>query len=190
MCISGDGAELSRWAFAPSPRYGGYRELEAVNTPDLPPGERFLPTFLEVADALDRGSSINLRRSVGAPDTDPSRASSRRPGCTRNRPACGWCLVSLSRPALLGGTPVRTTPFQSRPLIDERDVEAVAQTVRDGVLSRFVGSPLPGTRELLLRTSAQLALLDASFSFVGGPNVRQFSKRIGPLHMRCHMPSR
>src|SRR5690349_5639149 len=63
-------------------------------------------------------------------------------------------------PALLGGSPVRTRPFSSKPFIDEREVDAVAQTVRDGLLSRFVGSPMPGTRDQLRRTSAELLGLD------------------------------
>ncbi len=60
------------------------------------------------------------------------------------------------RLALLGGTPVRTAPFSSRPYYDEREVEAVAGSVREGLLSRFVGSPIPGTREQLRQTSAEL----------------------------------
>ena len=88
----------------------------------------------------------------------------------------------VDRPALLGGPPVRTRPFSSRPYLDEAEVEAVAQTVRDGVLSRFVGSPLPGTREQLRRTSAELLELDEPFSFLGGPNVRRFEAAWATAH--------
>jgi perosamine synthetase len=85
-------------------------------------------------------------------------------------------------PALLGGPPVRTRPFSSRPYLDEREVEAVAATVRDGVLSRFVGSPVPGARDELRRTSEELLALDAPFSFLGGPNVRRFEAAWAEAH--------
>ncbi len=84
--------------------------------------------------------------------------------------------------ALLGGTAVRNKPFSSRPHIDEREVEAVAQTVRDGLFSRFVGSALPGTREGLRQTSEELEKLDAPASFFGGPNVRKFEAAWARAH--------
>src|SRR5690242_5137636 len=84
--------------------------------------------------------------------------------------------------ALLGGTPARSKPFSSRPHIDEREVEAVAQTVRDGLFSRFVGSPIAGTREGLRMTSDELEKLDAPFSFFGGPNVRKFEAAWARAH--------
>ncbi len=84
--------------------------------------------------------------------------------------------------ALLGGTPVRTKAFSSRPHVDEREVEAVAQTVRDGLFSRFVGSPIPGTREGLRQTSEELEKLEAPVSFFGGPNVRKFEAAWARAH--------
>jgi perosamine synthetase len=89
---------------------------------------------------------------------------------------------SPNLPALLGGSPIRTTPFSSRPYLDEREVEAVAQTVRDGVLSRFVGSPTAGARDQLRRTSSELRGLDEPFSFLGGPNVRRFEAAWAEAH--------
>jgi perosamine synthetase len=89
---------------------------------------------------------------------------------------------STSRLALLGGSPVRARPFSSRPYLDEREVDAVAQTIRDGVLSRFVGSPVPGARDQLRQTSAELAELDEPFSFLGGPNVRKFEAAWAAQH--------
>jgi perosamine synthetase len=86
------------------------------------------------------------------------------------------------RPALLGGPPVRTKPFSSRPYLDEREVEAVTRTVRDALLSRFVGSPVPGTREQLRQTSAELEELDEPYSFLGGPNVRRFEAAWAAAH--------
>lgn len=52
--------------------------------------------------------------------------------------------------AVFGGTPVRTMPYPSWPVFDERDEEAVVQTVRTG---RWGGSPFPGpnTAEFALR---------------------------------------
>lgn len=90
--------------------------------------------------------------------------------------------MSPDLPALLGGTPVRTRPFASRPYLDGREVEAVAQTVRDGVLSRFVGSPVPGTREQLRLSSADAEHLTESHSFIGGPNVRRFEAAWAAAH--------
>jgi len=90
--------------------------------------------------------------------------------------------MSADRPALLGGTPVRTRPFASRPYLDEREVEAVAQTVRDGLLSRFVGSPIPGAREQLGLPSADARTLTESHSFLGGPNVRRFEAAWAEAH--------
>ena len=43
--------------------------------------------------------------------------------------------------AVLGGTPVRTEPYPKWPVFDDRDVEAVARTVRSG---RWGGVPFPG----------------------------------------------
>ena len=43
--------------------------------------------------------------------------------------------------AILGGTPVRTEPYPKWPVFDDRDVEAVARTVRSG---RWGGVPFPG----------------------------------------------
>lgn len=89
---------------------------------------------------------------------------------------------TASTPALLGGIPVRTRPFSSRPYLDEQEVEAVVRTIREGVLSRFVGSLLPGTREELQRTSAELLDLDEPASFLGGPNVRRFEAAWAAAH--------
>jgi len=43
--------------------------------------------------------------------------------------------------AILGGTPVRREPYPKWPVFDDRDVEAVARTVRSG---RWGGVPFPG----------------------------------------------
>jgi dTDP-4-amino-4,6-dideoxygalactose transaminase len=86
------------------------------------------------------------------------------------------------RLALLGGHPVRTTPFSSKPYIDRREVDAVTEALERGLLSRFVGSPLADTREQLRQTSEELVHLDEPFSFVGGPNVRRFEAAWASAH--------
>lgn len=85
-------------------------------------------------------------------------------------------------PALLGGEPVRMRPFASRPLVDDREIEAVVRSLRDGLFSRFVGSPVPGTADLLRKTSRELVAHDEDFSFVGGPNVRRFEADWAAAH--------
>lgn len=47
----------------------------------------------------------------------------------------------MSQLAILGGNPVRTEPYPSWPVFDERDVEAVVAVVRSG---RWGGFPYPG----------------------------------------------
>ncbi|MEM6885658.1 MAG: DegT/DnrJ/EryC1/StrS family aminotransferase [Verrucomicrobiota bacterium] len=84
--------------------------------------------------------------------------------------------------AILGGSPVRTKPFFSRPCVDETDKAAVMQTMKDDCYSRFVGSNLPGTREHLESSSASLAELDAPYTFFGGQQVRNFERDWAKLH--------
>lgn len=88
----------------------------------------------------------------------------------------------MSELALLGGVPVRTAPFRSLPCVDEAEINAVTAAMREGLFSRFVGSNLPGTRELLKRPSAELVGDLGAFSFLGGPNVRRFEADWASLH--------
>lgn len=84
--------------------------------------------------------------------------------------------------ALLGGRPVRTGHFSSKPMVGEEEKLAVLQTFEDGVYSRFVGSNMPGTREALRQTSEELINLHVSHSFLGGMNVRKFEADWAKLH--------
>ena len=84
--------------------------------------------------------------------------------------------------ALFGGTPVRVDQFSSEPFVDEREIEAVSQTIKEGLFSRFVGSNIPGTRDALRLTSKQLRNLNQTHSFLGGPNVRKFEADWAKLH--------
>lgn len=56
----------------------------------------------------------------------------------------------MSKLALIGGDPVRTTPYPAWPVFDERDVEAVTAVIKSG---NWGGFPYPGptTREFLDR---------------------------------------
>lgn len=56
----------------------------------------------------------------------------------------------MSTLAILGGEPIRKTPYPQWPVFDERDVEAITQVVRSG---RWGGYPYPGpqTAELARR---------------------------------------
>src|SRR6185369_15255879 len=89
---------------------------------------------------------------------------------------------SVKALALFGGTPVRQRPFASRPMVDEQEIDAVVQSMREGLFSRFVGSPMPGTRERLTMASADLVELPEAFSFLGGPNVRRFEASWAAAH--------
>lgn len=60
----------------------------------------------------------------------------------------------ISPLALLGGSPLRTTPFPAYRVIGPDDEEAVAEVIKSGVLSRFLGAWHP--------------------DFLGGPQVRAF----------------
>ena len=84
--------------------------------------------------------------------------------------------------ALLGGKPVRTKPFSSRPCVDEKEIDAVVKSIREGFFSRFVGSNIPGTRDLLRQTSDKLLGLNQPHSFLGGPNVRRFEADWAEFH--------
>tara|TARA_Y100000768_G_scaffold521_1_gene388 strand:+ start:23385 stop:24809 length:1425 start_codon:yes stop_codon:yes gene_type:complete len=79
--------------------------------------------------------------------------------------------------ALLGGRPVRTKEFRSKPFIDKKEINLVKKLMRDGTFSRFVGSPLPGTRESLTTKSTDLELGDSSSSFLGGKYVKTFESK-------------
>ena len=45
--------------------------------------------------------------------------------------------------AIFGGSPVRTKPFPSYQTLDEREEEAVAEVIRDGVISDYIGAKGP-----------------------------------------------
>ena len=88
-----------------------------------------------------------------------------------------------SKLALLGGSPVRQKEFRSRPYIGREEIDIVTRLMKKGNFSKFVGSPVEGTRKLLRKKSRQLDFGGDGFSFLGGRYVRKFeavwSKLIG-----------
>lgn len=84
--------------------------------------------------------------------------------------------------AIDGGKPVRTTEFRSRPYITEETIDRVAALLREGRLTRFIGSPVPGTNEIIGLKSSQAEDLGNVFSFLGGPSVRKLESKWSELH--------
>ena len=68
----------------------------------------------------------------------------------------------MSQLALAGGTPLRTTPFPSHPIIGDEEKRAVMEVLDSGKLSGFLAVPGEG--------------------FLGGPRVRAFEERFAAYH--------
>ena len=84
--------------------------------------------------------------------------------------------------ALLGGKPVRDKPFKSQPYVTEKVIERVSSLLREKRLTRFIGSPLEGTRSIIgLRSTEAEGLTDA-FSVLGGPSVRKLESDWSKRH--------
>ena len=81
-----------------------------------------------------------------------------------------------------GGKPVRTKEFRSRPFITEEMIDEVEFLMREGRLTRFIGSPVPGTNEIIGLKSSQVEKLDNSVSFLGGASVRKFESKWSKFH--------
>ncbi len=84
--------------------------------------------------------------------------------------------------AIDGGKPVRTREFRSRPYITEEMIDRVGALLREGRLTRFIGSPAPGTNEIIGLKSFQVEDLGNGFSFLGGPSVRKLESKWSKLH--------
>ncbi|MBU4288997.1 MAG: DegT/DnrJ/EryC1/StrS family aminotransferase [Proteobacteria bacterium] len=84
--------------------------------------------------------------------------------------------------AIDGGNPVRTTEFRSRPFITEEMIENVSSLMRKGRLTRFIGSPVPGTNEIIGLKSFQVEKINDSVSFLGGPSVRKLESKWSKYH--------
>jgi len=76
--------------------------------------------------------------------------------------------------ALLGGKPVRTAAFSSNPMVDSEEIELVVHLMEAGIFSKFVGSPIPGTFDILSKKSRDLPIGDIGSNILGGEYVRKF----------------
>lgn len=75
--------------------------------------------------------------------------------------------------AYKGGKPVRTKEFRSKPYVTPEMRAALAAVIEDGRFSKFIGSPISGTKENLRKKSQDVATLTDLVSFLGGPSVRK-----------------
>lgn len=81
--------------------------------------------------------------------------------------------------ALLGGEPIRTKEFRSKPHITEAEINLVTQLMKEGRFSKFVGSPVESNiKELLRKKSVELNWEGSAFSFLGGEYVRKFESEV------------
>jgi len=86
------------------------------------------------------------------------------------------------RLAIDGGKPVRVSEFRSKPYINEEMVNRVSSLMREGRLTRFIGSPVPGTNEILGLKSQECEKLDYEFSVLGGLSVRKLESEWAMVH--------
>lgn len=80
-----------------------------------------------------------------------------------------------SKPAILGGEPVRTVPFSIAPLIGEEEKTQIMEAIEGGHFSQYVSAESADIEEILRMKSREAAALDAIWHFLGGPNVRRFA---------------
>ena len=78
--------------------------------------------------------------------------------------------------AILGGKPIRTQEFRSRPMVGDDEISSVVSLMSSGRFSKFVGSPIEGTRELLTQKSQECSREEIGFNFLGGEFVRNFER--------------
>lgn len=77
--------------------------------------------------------------------------------------------------AILGGTPVRKTPFSSSVVVDEQEWQCIKEVFEKKEFSRFMGSPTKDIDKLLVMTSVEAeAYLGQYFTFLGGDMIRKF----------------
>jgi dTDP-4-amino-4,6-dideoxygalactose transaminase len=101
------------------------------------------------------------------------RAAARAAGADRTPVAAGTG-NGFGPPALLGGAPVRTAPFPSWPVADEREEQALTGVVRSGKWGRGVGdqvkaferayAELTGARHCLATANGSTALLTSLYA--------------------------
>jgi perosamine synthetase len=79
----------------------------------------------------------------------------------------------INRLALLGGSKIRTTDFRSEPMVNEEEIEIVVDLIKRKQFSKFVGSPIDSTFDILSQKSRELSLKNVSPNFLGGEYVRK-----------------
>lgn len=84
--------------------------------------------------------------------------------------------------AILGGSPIRTAPFMSRPMLDESETKAVMECFDKKMFSRYVGSPVGNFRQYLKMKSCEAKTLNDFWSVLGGPYVRNFEAEFAEIH--------
>ena len=84
--------------------------------------------------------------------------------------------------AIFGGSPVREKEFGSKPYITPEMITNVGELMNEGRFSKFIGSPIPGTKELLELTSQELLDVEDITSFLGGPSVRKLEANWAKHH--------
>jgi perosamine synthetase len=85
-------------------------------------------------------------------------------------------MTTKNQLAILGGSPVRVKIFQSEPMVGEEEVQLVSDLIRKKQFSKFAGSPIHGTYELLEVKSNDLFTGKVSANFLGGEYVRKLEK--------------
>ena len=75
--------------------------------------------------------------------------------------------------ALYGGDPIRTGEFSSKPMVDDQEIDLVIELMKNNQFSKFVGSPVAGTYEILHNKSEELLVNNISPNFLGGEYVRK-----------------
>jgi perosamine synthetase len=88
----------------------------------------------------------------------------------------------MAKLAILGGMPVRTEPFMSRPHIDDNEKRLVNDCLEKKSFSRFIGSPSPDFRKHLSLSSKEVVDLKDFWSVLGGEYVRRFEGAFAQKH--------
>ena len=76
--------------------------------------------------------------------------------------------------AILGGNPVRVKEFSSKPMVGKEEVNILTKLVNNNQFSKFVGSPIPGTYDILDKKNKELELNNVPSNVLGGEYVRKF----------------
>ena len=79
-----------------------------------------------------------------------------------------------SKLALLGGKPLREKEFSSKPMVGKEEIDVLTKLVNNNQFSKFVGSPVPGTYDILHKKSKDLKLDNVPSNVLGGEYVRKF----------------